>query len=138
MVEKSYRAFYFKNKKLERNAIMFKTIDKSKEITEGLRESFHETECKMANRVCYGYNAQADGGLVINKEEARVVHWIFERYLEGYSFGKIAAGLEKQSIPSPTGKARWNREAISKLLSNEKYTGFRSAAENNEFLRRAV
>ncbi|MEG2668817.1 MAG: recombinase family protein, partial [Lachnospiraceae bacterium] len=23
----------------------------------------------------------------------------------------------------PTGKAKWNREAISKLLSNEKYTG---------------
>ena len=25
--------------------------------------------------------------------------------------------------PSPTGKSRWNREALNKLLSNEKYTG---------------
>ena len=25
--------------------------------------------------------------------------------------------------PSPTGKGKWNREAISKLLSNEKYVG---------------
>lgn len=41
----------------------------------------------------------------------------------GDSFGKITAGLERQGIPSPTGKAKWNREAISKLLSNEKYTG---------------
>ena len=39
------------------------------------------------------------------------------------SLGKIAAGLEKQGIPSPTGKPKWNREAIDKLLSNEKYTG---------------
>ena len=31
--------------------------------------------------------------------------------------------LEKQGIPSPTGKPKWNREAIDKLLSNEKYTG---------------
>ncbi|WP_300586167.1 recombinase family protein, partial [uncultured Oscillibacter sp.] len=48
---------------------------------------------------------------------------IFERYLAGDSLGKIAAGLERQGIPSPTGKPRWNREAIDKLLSNEKYTG---------------
>ena len=39
------------------------------------------------------------------------------------SLGKIAAGLEWQGIPSPTGKPKWNREAIDKLLSNEKYTG---------------
>lgn len=32
-------------------------------------------------------------------------------------------GLETQSIPSPTGKPKWSREAISKLISNEKYTG---------------
>ena len=31
--------------------------------------------------------------------------------------------MEKQCIPSPTGRPRWNREAIDKLLSNEKYTG---------------
>ncbi|HVI39286.1 MAG TPA: recombinase family protein [Anaerovoracaceae bacterium] len=98
-------------------------MNKSNQITEELRKSFQSTECKIANRVCYGYNAQADGELVINKEEARVIRWIFDCYLGGYSFGKIAAGLEKQSILSPTGKAKWNREAISKLLSNEKYTG---------------
>ena len=38
-------------------------------------------------------------------------------------FGKIAAGLEQQGILSPTGKPKWNREAIDKLLANEKYTG---------------
>ncbi|MBR0598602.1 recombinase family protein [Sinanaerobacter chloroacetimidivorans] len=77
----------------------------------------------MANRVCCGYNAQADSELIINREEARVIRWIFNRYLEGDSFGKITSGLEKQGISSPTGKAKWNSEAISKLLSNEKYTG---------------
>lgn len=92
-------------------------------MKKGVCKSFQSTECKMANRVCYGYNAQVDDVLVINKEEVRVVRWISDRYLESYSFGKIAAGLEKQSILSPTGKAKWNREAIFKLLSNEKYTG---------------
>ena len=31
--------------------------------------------------------------------------------------------MEKQGILSPTGKSKWNREAIDKLLSNEKYIG---------------
>ena len=29
----------------------------------------------------------------------------------------------QQGILSPTGRPKWNREAIDKLLSNEKYTG---------------
>ena len=77
----------------------------------------------MAQRKCYGYDIGPDGELVVNPDEAAVVRWIFDRYLSGDSFGKIAAGLEEQGIPSPTGKPKWNREAISKLLSNEKYTG---------------
>jgi hypothetical protein len=52
-----------------------------------------------------------------------VVSWIFEQYLAGNSLGKIAAGLERKGIPSPTGRPKWNREAIDKLLSNEKYIG---------------
>lgn len=52
-----------------------------------------------------------------------MVSWIFKRYLAGDSLGKIAVGLERQGILSPTGRPKWNREAIDKLLSNEKYTG---------------
>lgn len=43
-------------------------------------------------------------------------------YLSGDSLGRVAAGLEEQVIPSPAGKSKWNREALNKLLSNEKYT----------------
>ena len=31
--------------------------------------------------------------------------------------------MEQLGIPSPTGRPKWNREAIDKLISNEKYTG---------------
>ena len=98
-------------------------FEKSNQITEGLRKSFESADCKMANRVCYGYNALPNGKLVINDDEAKVVRWIFNHYLAGDSLGKIATSLEKQGILSPTGKAQWNRETISKLLSNEKYVG---------------
>jgi hypothetical protein len=98
-------------------------IDKSNVITEGLRKSFQSTGCKMANHRCYGYDISPNGDLTVNQAEAEVVRLIFRWYLAGDSFGKIAAGLEQQGVLSPTRKAKWNREAISKLLSNEKYTG---------------
>ena len=100
-----------------------KIIEKSEYIRVGLRKGFQDGTSKLAQRRCYGYDSGPDGELVVNPDEATVVRWIFERYLRGDRFGKIAAGLEAQGIPSPTGKPKWNREAISKLLSNEKYTG---------------
>ena len=98
-------------------------IQKSEAIKAGLRKGFQDGSSKMARRKCYGYEVGLNGGLTVNPDEAQVVRWIFERYLAGDSLGKIAAGLERQGILSPTGKPRWNREAIDKLLSNEKYTG---------------
>ena len=98
-------------------------IQKSEAIKNGLRKGFQDGSSKMAKRRCYGYEVGSDGELVVNPDEARVVCWIFEQYLAGNSLGKIAAGLERQGIPSPTGRSKWNREAIDKLLSNEKYTG---------------
>ena len=99
------------------------TIQKSEAIKNGLRKGFQDGSSKMAKRKCYGYDVGPDGELTVNPDETKVVCWIFERYLAGDSFGKIAIGLERQGILSPTGRPRWNREAIDKLLSNEKYTG---------------
>ena len=99
------------------------SIQKSEAIKKGLRKGFQDGSAKMAHRKCYGYGVCSDGELVVNPDEAKVVCWIFEQYLAGNSLGKIAAGLERQGIPSPTGSPKWNREAIDKLLSNEKYTG---------------
>lgn len=98
-------------------------VQKSDAIKAGLRKGFQDGSSKMARRKCYGYTISQDGELKINPDEAKVVCWIFERYLDGDSLGKIASGLEKQGILSPTGRPKWNREAIDKLLSNEKYTG---------------
>ena len=98
-------------------------FQKSESIKAGLRKSFQGGNAKMAKRKCYGYNIDSHGDLIIDPEEAKIVQWIFEEYVKGKSLGKIAAGLGKQGIPSPTGKAKWNREAIDKLLSNEKYIG---------------
>lgn len=98
-------------------------VQKSDVIKAGLRKGFQDGSSKMTRRKCYGYIVNLNGNLEINPSEAKVICWIFERYFAGDSLGKIASDLEKQGILSPTGRPKWNREAIDKLLSNEKYTG---------------
>ena len=97
--------------------------DKSELIKAGVREEFRNGSSKYAARRCYGYDTTCDRSLVINPGEAKIVRWMFQRYLHGDSLGRIAAGLEKQGVLSPTGKRKWTKETIDKLLSNEKYTG---------------
>ena len=99
------------------------TIEKRESIRDGLRKGFQSGTSKLAQRKCYGYDVGPDGELTINPDEAATVRWIFDQYLNGSSLGAIAAGLEKKGTLSPTRKAKWNREALNKLLSNEKYTG---------------
>lgn len=98
-------------------------IEKSEAIKAGLRKGFQNGSSKMAKRKCYGYDVACDGSLIINPSEAEIVLWIFQQYMSGKSLGKIASALESKGILSPTGKSKWNREAIDKLLSNEKHTG---------------
>ena len=98
-------------------------IQKNEAIRSGLQKGFQDGTSKLAQRKCYGYDVGPDGELTINPDEAAIVRWIFDQYLSGSSLGTIAVDLEKKGILSPTGKSKWNREALNKLLSNEKYTG---------------
>lgn len=98
-------------------------LEKSVSIKAGLRKGFQDGSSKIARRKCYGYTVNTNGELVINPDESQVVCWIFKQYLSGDSLGKIASGLERKGVLSPTGRSKWNREAVDKLLSNEKYTG---------------
>ena len=73
--------------------------------------------------MCFGYKRENDGRLVIDEPDAKIVRKIFEMRATGHSLGAISNWLYENKISSPTGKVRWSRETISKLLRNEKYTG---------------
>jgi len=98
-------------------------IKHSEEIKAGIRKGFQNGTSRLAQRKCYGYTVSTSGDLTINEQEAGVVRWIFSQYAEGKSLGGIAKELEQQGIASPAGKPVWSREALRKLLANEKYTG---------------
>ena len=91
------------------------TIEKSESIRDGLRKGFQSGTSKLAQRKCYGYDVGPDGELTIKPDEAAIVRWIFDQYLSGSSLGAIVADLKKKGVLSPTGKPKWNREALNKL-----------------------
>ena len=59
--------------------------------------------------------------ITVHEEKADVIRNIFEYYLAGASLGKIVDMLFAKGIPSPTGKPKWTRAAVDKLLANKKY-----------------
>lgn len=70
-------------------------------------------------RIPYGYVLVGDR-LVMEENQADVVHMIFDYYLSGASLGKVVNKLQLKGIISPTGKANWTRATIDKILSNPK------------------
>lgn len=88
----------------------------------------------------YGYQFSDDGNrnLVLDGEAAPIVRHIFDRRLEGASYGKIARELESKGIPCPNVYLRrkgfscrrnndiqiqWNERIVYKILNNPVYTG---------------
>lgn len=98
-------------------------MTKSEQIRAGLQKSFQSGTSAKASTVCYGYKITQTGKLVIDSTEAAIVTFIFHQFMSGQSLGKISAALAHEGIASPSGRATWSRETISKLLSNEKYVG---------------
>lgn len=89
----------------------------------GLKRGFESGQSKLYTRKCYGYNKSETGELVINEEQAIVVRRIFDVYLSGYSVDMIMQELASNHIKSPTGKDKWYKRTIHRMLTNEKYIG---------------
>ncbi len=69
----------------------------------------------------YGYHIK--GGIItVNEEQAAVVRRIFDLYIGGWGYGRIAKALNAESIPAYKG-GRWSAGRIGGLLKNEKFTG---------------
>lgn len=71
----------------------------------------------------FGYQLVDGKNLIIKEDEAKIVRWIFDRYLAGYSSRLIAESLTAKNVPTPRGKKVWIETAVRKILVNEKYIG---------------
>ena len=70
-----------------------------------------------------GYRLVNGKDLEIIPEEAALIRWIFESYLNGYSTKWIAAQMTEQGIPTTWNRGVWHEQVIRKILANEKYIG---------------
>ena len=95
----------------------------SENVSWGIRKRFSDGKYTLAIKHFLGYVKDANGNIVINKEQAEIVRYIYKRYLEGSTARNICAELEKNQIPTPTGKKRWFPSTVLSILSNEKYKG---------------
>lgn len=79
-------------------------------------------ESKIFGKVCYGFRRNKDGIVETTPDKAVVVKMIFSLYLNGNSLEDIQQYLFETQIPSPSGKEKWSRDVLNKLLNNYKYT----------------
>lgn len=70
-----------------------------------------------------GYDKDEKGQLVVNEAEAKIVRFIFYRYLSGSSCREIADQLTQMGQTTKKGNAVWNPRSILEILQNERHCG---------------
>ena len=78
-------------------------------------------ESRLFGRICYGFKRDKYGFVEIVPEQAEIVKTIFRMYREENSLEDIPKYLLSRSIASPSGKVKWSRDVLNKLLNNGKY-----------------
>lgn len=91
----------------------------SLKVKRGNRESRLKGNCLGGNRP-YGYDI-VDRKYVVNENEARVIRYIFKKFLSGLTTIEIAKRLNNRKIPYSKGK--FSPGNIRKLLRREYLTG---------------
>ena len=94
----------------------------SQNIRMGYRRRMERGEF-IASSPPYGYRNAGGGRLEIVPEEAEVIRWVFESYLNGQGITAIAEEMNRRGVPKKHGGAAWIPYAVACWLRNEKYTG---------------
>lgn len=70
----------------------------------------------------YDYNS-ADKTITVNPQQAEIVRYIFERYVEGAGGKIIARELKNLGYMNKAGNTNWSDSGIVGIIKNEKYKG---------------
>lgn len=96
-------------------------------ISEHIRAGFsHRMQqgIMVGNQNCLGYDfSYKDQTLTVNREEAEIVHYIFDRYIAGVGATAICYELEEAGHKTKIGNSHWSPPQILAIIRNEKYVG---------------
>lgn len=73
--------------------------------------------------ILLGYDHDADGNLIINEHEAKIVKLIFMMYLNGCTCQEIADTLTTLGCKTKKGNSVWSPGSILQILQNERHCG---------------
>ena len=101
--------------------------EESRSISENVRWGVKKRMADGKYSVNYtqfiGYDQGPDGRMVVNRNEAKVVRFIYRSFLQGYSDPEIGKRLMEMGIPAPCGGQTWHASVVGYMLSNEKMKG---------------
>jgi DNA invertase Pin-like site-specific DNA recombinase len=101
--------------------------DESRSISEnttwGIRSLYKQGVLHLNTNRFYGYDKDENGRLIINPEQAKVVRWVFESYMEGITPDVMARMLNENGVPGCMGEPKWTVDTILGILKNEKHMG---------------
>ena len=73
---------------------------------------------------CLGYDYHPeDKSITVNEDEAEIVKFIFDMYLQGYGTTTIAKRLIELGKKNKKGEVSWHTHGIMGIIRNEKYKG---------------
>ena len=105
------------------------SVKKSEAMNWSLTQRFKDG--KLLTPALLGYDRPKDvtgryikyAPLEINEPEAKIVRFIYDAYLSGWSQGDIASFLTDIGCETKTGGTEWSTGAIGYILTNERYCG---------------
>ncbi len=72
----------------------------------------------------YGYDYDPETKkITVNHEQAKIVQFIFNRYVTGTGTSTIARELQQMGVLNPSGLKKWHQTTVAGIIRNEKYVG---------------
>jgi len=95
----------------------------SEHVKQGLSMKMQRGEMIGFNG-CLGYDYhKEDKTITVNPQEAEIVQYIFQRYVEGAGSKVIARELKNLGYKNKKGQSSWSDHGIVGIIKNEKYKG---------------
>ena len=95
----------------------------SAHVKKGLKMKMQRGEL-IGFQGCLGYDYNQDTkSISINEKEAKIVRYIFERYIDGIGGRAIARELDELGYKTPRGLDHWQDTTVLGIIKNEKYKG---------------
>ena len=105
------------------------SVKKSEAMNWSLQQRFKDG--KLLTPAPLGYDRPKDvtgryikyAPLEVNESEAKIVRFIYDAYLAGWSQEQIASLLTDIGVETKSGGSEWNSGSIGYILTNERYCG---------------